>query len=698
MPRYSHLVWLHSRSGWARTLLVVGALLVLGSMGLGIAAAVVEGTTAVADAGPIGAVWPLRLVAATSVHGVVLCILAFTQRALRRRSLRTYVTAAPSLRWNRLWWGAAVGAGIVGVTGSLGAALGWVGLGGTGTALHWSLAVLVLLVPVQVAVEEVVRGVALQTLLKRTRRGWAAVVGAAVLIGGSAAVAGNGLEVGVPTSTILWTVTATGLLAGLVTLLDDGMELAMGARMGGRVLLVATVGGLPLQVHAPGAWAGSLVAAGVGALVVGTGWTGWSVPDVRRVLGRVAPPDDTAESTPAPDTHRCLNCGADLVGPYCHACGQKGVDRNQSLSVLLPEVADVLFEVDSRIWRTVRILLTRPGLLTRYYNGGRREEFVRPFRVYIAFSFLFFVVLVSFPPGSTYGPFASWRSFGGAFSEGYEDAQAEVEVDGRVDAVRVADSVVTVEGVSFTVAADADYSDRVPSLDGLRVGQYVSVEGSQERDMRTANEFDPADSTDLPEMEGPVDFVGADAVSVMGVAVQVPDSVVEAEGPSLSDLRVDDRIHVTVRAHDGARVATDLRRVGDGFANRVAAGEVDALKALIQNFSRAMFFLVPLFGLVLQALYIRDPYVSHLIFALHEHAFIFLTGTIIVLVGLIPGTWLWVVQIVLAAGVPVYLVLSLRAAYGESWLGAFVKGLFVLATYVVLLVLGIGFTVGFLSI
>lgn len=694
MPPYSDLVWQHSRSGWARTLLVVGALLVLGSMGVGIAVAVVESTVAVA--GREG--WPLRLVAGTSVHVVVLCMLAFTQRALRRRSLQSYLTAAKRVRWDRLRWGAAVGVGVVGVTGVFGAAGGWVGLGGTGTALHWSLAVLMLLVPVQVLVEEVVRGVVLQTLLKRTRRGWAAVGGGALVLAGVAAILGNWLDVGLSKRTILWAITATGLLAGLVTLLDDGMELAIGARMGGRVVLVAVVGGLPVEVHAPGVWAGGIVVGCVAALVVGTGWTGWSVPDVRRVLGRVTPPDDPAESTPSPETDRCLNCGADLTGPYCHECGQKGVDRNQSLSVLLPEVADVIFEVDSRIWRTVRFLLTRPGLLTRYYNGGRREEFVRPFRLYIAFSFLFFVVLVSFPPGSTYDPFASWSTVGAEFSEGYDEAQTEVEVDGRIDAVHVADSTVTVEGIQFTVAADADYDDRTPSLDSLQVGQYVSVEGTRETGTPVAHEFDPEDPSDPPEMTGSIDYVGTEALSVLGLSVRVTDSTTVEEDQTLSDLNVGERARVTLRHGEDPPVATEIDRLDDAFANRVASGDVDALKALIQNFSRAMFFLVPLFGLVLQALYIRDPYVSHLIFALHEHAFIFFTGMLVVLVGLIPGSWLWIVQVALAAGVPVYLVLSLRVAYEESWLGALVKGLFVLATYIVLLVLAIGFTVGFLSI
>ena len=59
------------------------------------------------------------------------------------------------------------------------------------------------------------------------------------------------------------------------------------------------------------------------------------------------------------------------------------------------------------------------------------------------------------------------------------------------------------------------------------------------------------------------------------------------------------------------------------------------LKALIQNLAPMVLCCIPLFALVLKILYVfkRRYYVEHLIFALHTHAFVFLSTLIIIGLG-----------------------------------------------------------------
>lgn len=68
----------------------------------------------------------------------------------------------------------------------------------------------------------------------------------------------------------------------------------------------------------------------------------------------------------------CGNCGVPLQGPYCHACGQpvKGMIRH--LASVMADIGDTLFNVDSRIFRTLVPLYLRPGFLTNEYLAGRR--------------------------------------------------------------------------------------------------------------------------------------------------------------------------------------------------------------------------------------------------------------------------------------------------------------------------------------
>ena len=49
-----------------------------------------------------------------------------------------------------------------------------------------------------------------------------------------------------------------------------------------------------------------------------------------------------------------------------------------------------LLHVDGKIFRSVRLLLMRPGLLTHEYFRGRRARYISPIRLYLIFSVAFF--------------------------------------------------------------------------------------------------------------------------------------------------------------------------------------------------------------------------------------------------------------------------------------------------------------------
>ncbi|MDH3589532.1 MAG: DUF4286 family protein [Gammaproteobacteria bacterium] len=89
----------------------------------------------------------------------------------------------------------------------------------------------------------------------------------------------------------------------------------------------------------------------------------------------------------------CQNCKRMLEGQYCAQCGQR--DKNQIISLweLLRDLVGDVFEVDSRIWRTLRPLLFRPGQLTNEYLRGRRVHYTPPLRLYLITSLIFFLVV-----------------------------------------------------------------------------------------------------------------------------------------------------------------------------------------------------------------------------------------------------------------------------------------------------------------
>jgi len=79
----------------------------------------------------------------------------------------------------------------------------------------------------------------------------------------------------------------------------------------------------------------------------------------------------------------CASCGERLGGPYCARCGERVLDTESRtvrhfLTRTLPQE---LFDVDGKLWRTFRALLTRPGLLSREYSAGRRTLYLSPLRL-----------------------------------------------------------------------------------------------------------------------------------------------------------------------------------------------------------------------------------------------------------------------------------------------------------------------------
>jgi hypothetical protein len=121
------------------------------------------------------------------------------------------------------------------------------------------------------------------------------------------------------------------------------------------------------------------------------------------LLARAAEPE-TGEDGHTHET-RCLNCGAELAGPYCHGCGQKG-HVHRTLTAFWHDLAHGVLHFEGKIWRTLPLLAWRPGELTRRYVDGERARFVSPIALFLFSVFLMFAVfsLIGGPFGTSDAP------------------------------------------------------------------------------------------------------------------------------------------------------------------------------------------------------------------------------------------------------------------------------------------------------
>jgi len=112
---------------------------------------------------------------------------------------------------------------------------------------------------------------------------------------------------------------------------------------------------------------------------------GWE----QRLARRLAEPSqlrDVPEADPTP----CLNCGTEVRFAFCPKCGQRRGDYRRSLFGFVRELVGETLEIDGRVARTLRLLLFRPGALTREFNEGRRQRYVSPLRMYLFATLLLF--------------------------------------------------------------------------------------------------------------------------------------------------------------------------------------------------------------------------------------------------------------------------------------------------------------------
>lgn len=105
---------------------------------------------------------------------------------------------------------------------------------------------------------------------------------------------------------------------------------------------------------------------------------------------------EPAASGPANAGHThesaCLNCGTALIGSHCHKCGQ-AAHVHKTLGAFFHDLLHGVFHFEGKIWRTLPMLLVRPGKLTREYIDGRRASYVSPIALFLFCVFLLFTTI-----------------------------------------------------------------------------------------------------------------------------------------------------------------------------------------------------------------------------------------------------------------------------------------------------------------
>jgi hypothetical protein len=93
------------------------------------------------------------------------------------------------------------------------------------------------------------------------------------------------------------------------------------------------------------------------------------------------------------DAKTCGQCGAVLLGRWCHDCGQDAQARPRPLRDMAAEALSETTLIDSRLVRTVGALAARPARLLEAYRSGAGGLYVSPIKIFVVMTALFLAVL-----------------------------------------------------------------------------------------------------------------------------------------------------------------------------------------------------------------------------------------------------------------------------------------------------------------
>jgi len=88
---------------------------------------------------------------------------------------------------------------------------------------------------------------------------------------------------------------------------------------------------------------------------------------------------------------KCLNCGAPVIGHYCSNCGQP-LHIHRSISAFWHDILHGVLHFEGKFWRTLPLLVWKPGELTRRYIHGERARFISPMALFLFSVFMMFAV------------------------------------------------------------------------------------------------------------------------------------------------------------------------------------------------------------------------------------------------------------------------------------------------------------------
>lgn len=366
----------------------------------------------------------------------------------------------------------------------------------------------------------------------------------------------------------------------------------------------------------------------------------------------------------------CKNCGTKLEGMYCYQCGQYALDPRQPFWKYFKQYFENVYQYDSKMWRTLWLMFTRPGLLTCEFNAGRINSYMHPFRLYMCVSVVFFTVifmltseLVNFKMAQQGNPELSV-----SLVERLKKPQA-AEADTVVYAYHGREllDLLASSGIQEPehLVKVISFSDRRNALSLIHMPRILF----------DACRYHPVeiDESDLEDIQG-FHELGTEGQQWMGEKKDVLQMALAFRLDSLGNA-------LTPVYEWGEQDRNDVTYLrSQSFTNGLIGG-------LSKWTPFYMMFLLPLFAFLLKLFFRkkRIPYMCHFVHAIHLNTVLLLALFVLLIPYLASSPYsafhkafdsaLLPVSLIFLAGLFIYLSVSFHTVYREGWGKTLIKNL-----------------------
>lgn len=336
------------------------------------------------------------------------------------------------------------------------------------------------------------------------------------------------------------------------------------------------------------------------------------------------------------ELHTCSNCDTqfDSSFKFCPECGQNRED-DLTLSVLFYNTIANYFSFDARFFRSFVPLMLKPGFLPSKFVEGKRLKYIHPAQVYLFISVIFFFI----------------------FSFYIRDSRSSIDKAMKEDVV-------------FSSKTGKEKINEILVKDSIEVDSMLN---KVTKNLNTE------------------EAVAVDSIlSEFGIVPNINDSIIKSpkneSKPLQADFGFDDEkvdSLISIGATD-EQIYKEMGMPDDaGFFKRKFYSQMlkfykeRGLGAIYQTFFDsipiAMFFLLPIFALLLKVFYYRKGrYAHHLVFSFYFFSFLFVVMTVVLGLNRIWDIPDWI-DVLTVLSTFFYFYFAVKKFYRQGWFLSFLK-------------------------